>query len=40
MEAIDARIRELLTGIREAAGVTSPEDQAESKEAPASAEAP
>jgi hypothetical protein len=40
MEAIDTRMRELLAGIREAAGVTSVEDQAEKSEAPGSAEAP
>ena len=40
MEAIETRMRELLTGVREAAGVTSPEDQAQSKEAPTSAETP
>ncbi|NNG15649.1 MAG: hypothetical protein HKM89_04145 [Gemmatimonadales bacterium] len=40
MEAIDTRMRELLAGIRDVAGVTSPEDQAEESEAPTSAEAP
>lgn len=40
MEAIETRMRELLTGVREAAGVTSPKDQAEKSDAPTSAEAP
>ncbi len=40
MEAIETRMRELLAGIREAAGVTSSEDQAETSKASTSAEAP
>ncbi len=40
METIEARMRELLGGLRAAAGVTDPEDQANGSDAPASAEAP
>ncbi len=40
MEVIEARMRELLGGVRAAAGVTAPEDRDQSSEAPTPAEAP
>jgi hypothetical protein len=40
METIEARMRELLSGIRAAAGVASPADEGNMSQAPSSAEAP